>query len=137
MRLRLAVACFAVCALAQAQETYKTRLSPLPATAQTRPDLAGTGSASATFSGTKLTVSGSFDGLKTPATSAKIHAGVMAGVRGPAIGDLTVTKDTKGTISGSLDLTPAQVQELKKGGLYVQIYTEKPTDGTLWGWLMK
>jgi hypothetical protein len=35
-----------------------------------------------------------------------------------------------------MDLTPPQIEHLKKGGLYVQIYTEKPTDGTLWGWLI-
>jgi len=40
-----------------------------------------------------------------------------------------------GTITGSADLNPEQLQHLKKGGIYVQIYTEKPTDGTLWGWL--
>ena len=123
--------------MAQGQETYKTRLSALPADAKTRPDLAGVGSVSAVLSGAKLTVTGSFDGLKTPATSAKLHAGVAAGVRGPAIADLTIAKATNGAISGSVDLTAAQVQTLRKGGLYVQVYSEKPADGTLWGWLLK
>jgi hypothetical protein len=59
----------------------------------------------------------------------------MAGVRGPVFADLTITKATSGTITGSADLNPQQLQYLKKGGIYVQIYTEKPTDGTLWGWL--
>lgn len=57
-------------------------------------------------------------------------------MRGPALGTLTITKAMKGTITGSMDLNPTQVAHLKKGGLYIQIYTEKPADGTLWGWLI-
>lgn len=120
---------------AQSGDTYKARLSALPADAKTRPDLAGTGSVTATLSGTKLTVNGTFEGLKTNAVSAKLQNGVVAGVRGPAFADLTITKAMSGTITGSADLNPDQLQHLKKGGIYVQIYTEKPTDGTLWGWL--
>ena len=123
--------------LAAQNETYKTRLSALPADAKTRVDLAGTGSVTATLAGKKLTVNGTFDGLKTNATMPEIRNGVMAGVRGDAIGTLTITKAMKGTITGSIDLTDPQMEHLKKGGLYVQIYTEKPTDGTLWGWLVK
>jgi hypothetical protein len=122
---------------AQSGETYKTRLSALPADAKTRLDLAGTGSVTAVLAGKKLTVNGTFDGLKTNATMAEIRNGVMAGVRGPAVGTLTITKAMKGSITGSLDLTDPLIEHLKKGGLYVQIYTEKPTDGTLWGWLVK
>ncbi len=127
----------AVALIAQGQQTFKTRLSALPADAKTRPDLAGTGSVTAMLSGSKLTVNGTFEGLRTPATSAKLHAAVAAGVRGPAFADLTVSKATSGTISGSADLTAAQLQNLNKGGIYVQIYSEKPVDGTLWGWLLK
>jgi len=87
-------------------------------------------------SGTKLTVNGTFEGLKTNAVSAKLQNGIVAGVRGPAFADLTITKAMSGTITGSADLDPQQLQNLKKGGIYVQIYTEKPTDGTLWGWLL-
>jgi hypothetical protein len=120
---------------AQSGDTYKTRLSALPADAKTRPDLAGTGSVTATLSGTRLTVNGTFEGLKTNAVSAKLHNGIVAGVRGAAFADLTITKAMSGSISGSADLNTQQLQNLKKGGIYVQIYTERPTDGTLWGWL--
>jgi hypothetical protein len=61
----------------------------------------------------------------------------MAGVRGPAIQDLTISKAVSGTISGSADLTPPQLENLRKGGLYVQIYSEKAPEGVLWGWLIK
>jgi len=131
----LSVGWFGLPGWAQSGDTYKTRLSALPADAKTRPNLAGIGSVTATLSGTKLTVNGTFEGLRTIAVSAKLHNAIMAGVRGPAFADLTITKAMNGTITGSADLNPQQLTNLKKGGIYVQIYTEKPTDGTLWGWL--
>jgi hypothetical protein len=118
-----------------AQETYKARLSALPGDAKTVKDMAGIGSATAMLAGTKLTINATFDGLKTNATKAELRNGVLAGVRGPAIGDLTITKAMRGTVTGIIELTAPQIDHLKKGGLYVQIYSEKPTDGTLWGWL--
>jgi CHRD domain len=128
---------FVLSLAAQSSETFKTRLSPLPADARTRADLAGSGSASAVLTGTKLAISGSFEGLRSAATSASLHSAVAAGVRGPAIGDLTISKDTSGTITGSIDLTPQQLTSLRKGGLYVQIHSEKAPDGVLWGWLLR
>ena len=59
------------------------------------------------------------------------------GVRGASLAMLTVSKALKGTLSGSIDLTPAQVQALKKGQLYVQISSEKAPDGNLWGWFVR
>jgi hypothetical protein len=118
-----------------AQETYKARLSALPGDAKTVKDMAGIGSATATLAGTKLTINATFEGLKTNATKAELRNGVLAGVRGPAIGDLTITKAMKGTVTGTIELAAPQIDHLKKGGLYIQIYSEKPTDGTLWGWL--
>jgi hypothetical protein len=123
--------------LAESGETYKARLTAVPADARTRPDLAGSGTATGVLAGTKLTITGSFEGLKSPATVARLHNAVMAGVRGPAIQDLTISKATGGTISGSADLTPPQLENLRKGGLYVQIYSEKAPEGVLWGWLIK
>jgi hypothetical protein len=87
--------------------------------------------------GTKLTVNGTFEGLKTPATVARLHGAVMAGVRGPAIQDLTISKAVSGTITGTVDLTTPQLENLRKGGLYVQIHSEKAPEGALWGWLIK
>jgi hypothetical protein len=122
---------------AQSGETFKARLSPLPADARTRPSLAGSGSASAVLTGTKLAISGSFEGLVSAATTASLHSAVAAGVRGPAIGGLTVSKATSGTITGSIELTPEQLTGLHKGGLYIQIHSEKAPDGVLWGWFLK
>jgi CHRD domain len=122
---------------AQSGESYKARLSAVPADARTRPALAGLGSATATLSGSKLTVSGSFEGLLSPATTAQLHLAVAAGVRGPVIQDLTISKATSGTLSGSLDLNADQIEKLHKGGVYVQIQSEKEPEGVLWGWLLK
>jgi hypothetical protein len=89
------------------------------------------------LAGTKLTINGTFDGLRSPATAARVHSGLAMGVRGAAISDLTVAKATNGTISGSVDLTPEQVQSLKAGRLYIQISSEKAPEGNLWGWLVR
>lgn len=120
-----------------AQESFKARLSALPADAKTRPELAGSGSVTGTLSGMKLTVNGTFEGLKTNATMVELRDGGLGGVRGPVVGTLTITKAMKGTITGSVELNAAQVEHFKKGGLYVQIYSEKPADGTLWGWFTR
>ena len=118
-------------------ETYKARLTALPADARTRPSLAGIATVTATLSGSKLSLTGSFDGLLSPATKAELHSAVAAGVRGPVIGDLTIAKATSGSISGSADLNPQQIENLHKGGLYVQIYSEKAPEGVIWGWLIQ
>src|SRR5262245_56725128 len=124
-------------AAAQSQETFKGRLAPVPVDAKTRPDIAGFGSATAVLAGSKLTVNGTFEGFKSPATIAQLHQSKVTGNRGPVVFDLTVTKATSGTIGGSFDLTPAQVESLKKGQFYVQVHTDKAPDGNIWGWLLK
>ena len=146
MRVRAAFAGIGfVCALwalslsAQSTETFKARLTPVPADARTRPELTGSGTVSATLAGTTLTFSGSFEGLKTPATTANVHAAVapVAGVRGPAIADISVPKAVSGAISGAVELNAKQLETLRKGGLYLEIHTEKAPEGALWGWLLK
>jgi len=99
--------------------------------------VSGIGTATAVLTGNKLTVTGTFELLRTPATAVRLHNGVATGARGPAIHDLTISKAVSGTISGSADLTTQEVENLRKGRLYIQIYSEKPPDGTLWGWLLK
>ena len=122
---------------AQGAETYKARLTAVPADARTRPSLAGIGSATATLAASKLSITGSFEGLLSPATIAQLHSAVAAGVRGAVISDLTITKSTSGSISGTVDLTPQQIESLHKGGLYIQIHSEKAPDGVIWGWLIR
>ena len=134
---RIAVAVIGLSLAAQSPEIFKARLSAVPADARTRADLAGSGSASAVLTGTKVAITSSYEGLLSAATSASLHSSVAAGVRGPVIGDLTISKATSGTVSGSVELTPAQLTSLRKGGLYIQIDSEKAPDGVLWGWFLK
>jgi hypothetical protein len=122
---------------AQNQERYKVRLSTIPMDGGMRETVAGGGAASAVLAGTKLTITGTFQGLRTPATSARLHHGLARGVRGASLGDLTVSKAVNGTLAGSFDLTPEQLQSLRKGQLYIQISSEKAPDGNLWGWLLR
>ena len=98
--------------------------------------ISGSGSVSAVLSGAKLTVTGTFEGLRSSATIAQMHKSPARGLRGPVVFDLTVTSGTSGTIGGTLDLTPAHVADLENGRLYIQVHSEKAPDGNLRGWLM-
>jgi hypothetical protein len=123
---------------AQAAETFKARLSPVPINISMMATIAGSGSLTATLSGKQLTIQGTFEGLRSPATTARIHRGPK-GIPGPVVPDfeLTVTKATKGAIDGTIELAPDQIADLRKGQWYVQIQSEGAPDGNLWGWLLK
>ena len=127
-----------VCALlAQAQQTFKARLSPVAVDTQLVSVITGHGAVSAVLAGMKLTVNGTFEGMHSPATVAHLHQSKATGVPGPVIHELTVSKGMDGTISGSADLTPAEVEALRKGLLYVMVHSTGAPDGNLWGWLLK
>jgi hypothetical protein len=121
-----------------AAEVFKVHLSPVPISIPMMPTIAGVGSLTATLNGKQLTIQGTFEGLRSPATTVQIHRGPK-GIPGPAIPELnlTVTKAEKGAVSGTLSLTPDQIADLKGGRLYVQIQSERAPDGNLWGWLLK
>ncbi len=131
-----AVGWFGVSGLAQSGNTFKGRLSKVPVDAKMVPILIGTGTATAQLSGTRVTISGTFEGLGTNATTAKLYESKIRGTRGPAIADLTVTKAASGTIAGTVDLSASQLESLKAGKLYIQIDSEKGPEGHLWGWLL-
>ena len=122
---------------AQQQDLFKVRLSPVPIDATMRNDVTGSGSASAVLVANRLTITGSFEGLRGPATAARLHQGPRTGIRGSVIGELTVSPALAGRIAGSVELTSAQIAGLQKGAFYIQIHSEKAPDGNLWGWLLK
>lgn len=124
-------------AAAQAQEVYKARISPVPIDAQLAPVITGHGSVGATLSGSKLTVAGTFEGLHSAATTARLFQSKVIGVPGAAIHDLTVSTGMAGNVSGTVDLTPPQIDALRKGLLYVVVNSTGAPDGNLWGWLQK
>ena len=138
----LSLACIpliaAVSLTAQSAKTYRARLSPVPLDVSMQATVAGSGSVSAVLTGTRLVITGTFDGIKSPATIAQIHKSPVRGVRGPNVLDLTVAKTdaASGAISGAFDLTALQLADLEKGRLYVQLHSEKAPDGNLWGWLL-
>ena len=118
------------------EAVYRARLSVVPIDLAMARTIAGSGSATATLKGRTLTVSGTFEGLKSPATVLRLHRGPNRGLRGPAIGDLTATPATAGEMGGSIELTAAQVEDLRRGRLYLQLHSEGAPDGNLWGWLL-
>jgi hypothetical protein len=125
---------------AQNADKFTARLGWVPISGADRANVSGKGTATATLSGTKLAISGTFEGLAAPATVARLHEGVAKAARGPAIGDLVISKGTSGTITGAVALTPEQLASLKQGRLYVQVHSEKgvaPDGSTLWGWLLR
>jgi hypothetical protein len=119
---------------AQQARTFTARLSTVPITVAMQNVVAGRGAVKAVLTDDTLTVQGTFEGLRTPATVARIHL-APRGMRGPSVLELTVSKGTSGTISGSVELTPRQVEALDKGSLYIQLHSEKAPEGNLWGWL--
>jgi hypothetical protein len=122
---------------AQTPERYKVRLTTVAMDAGMLNTVAGSGSGTATLAGTTLTIAGTFDGLKSPATVAKLRSGVARGVRGESFADLTVSKATKGTITGSIGLTVDQVKSVREGRVYIELASEKAPEGNLWGWILK
>jgi len=122
---------------AQTRDTFKARLSPVPVDERLVSTITGHGSVSAVLSGTKLSLNGSFEGMRSPATAAHLYQSKMTGIRGVAIGDVDVSKAMDGNISASVDLTSAQVEALRKGLLYVMVHSTGAPDGNLWGWLLK
>jgi hypothetical protein len=139
-RLAAVVALAALAMPVAAQQTFDALLTWVPIGGAERNEVAGEGSATATLSGARLTITGSFDGLPARVTGAKLHRGPATGVRGPAIADLRVTGGAAGTVAGDVRLSAEQLAALTAGQLYIQVYSEKgvlPDHATLFGWLLR
>jgi hypothetical protein len=127
----------AMSAVIQAQAPqYRARLSIVPIDIAMQATTAGSGAVTASLKSSTLTISGTFSGLRTAATVARLHRSPRTAMRGVPIGDLAATAGTSGTISGTIELTKEQVEDLAAGRLYVQLHSEKAPDGNLWGWLL-
>src|SRR6202051_4849811 len=88
---------------APSAETFKAHLSPVPINISMMSTIAGSGSLTATLQGKQLTIQGTFEGLRSPATTVQIRPGPK-GIRGPVVvnlADLTVTKAQKGAVRGT------------------------------------
>jgi hypothetical protein len=140
IRWVIALGCV-IAALAAEAQTFTADLGWVPIGGAERTEVAGEGTATATLAGSRLSVTGSFEGLPANATGAKLHQGVATGARGrgTVIADLAVAGGTSGTLSGEVSLDAEQLAALRAGRLYIQIYSEKgvlPDHDTLFGWLL-
>ena len=68
----------------RARSATKPGSRPCPSTSCRCANVTGSGAITGVLTGTKLTISGTFDGLGGPATIAQMHRGPL-GIRGPAV----------------------------------------------------
>jgi len=144
--LALGFVCLVVSKAHAAPQVFTTHLESVALSAAERPNVNGEGDVRAVLDGRTLTISGTFEGLPTPATRARIFRGIVVGAPGEPILDLTVSSGTSGTISGTQRLTSDQLAALRDEKLYVQIDSVGAPgtvsgpflapNGTVWGWLM-
>lgn len=137
-RFALLLACAAVVAAATAgaqARQYRARLAPVPLDVAMQATIAGAGSVTGTLAGSTLTLSGTYKDLRTAATVVRLHRGPRIAMRGPAIAELKASGGTAGTISGTIELTKEQLEDLSNARLYIQLHSEKAPEGNLWGWL--
>jgi hypothetical protein len=120
---------------AQAPPVLRARLAPVPIDVAMQATIAGQGTATATLSGTTLSVEGSYQGLVTPATTVRVYESARMGMRGTLVGEFPSGGSTSGSFKGAVTLSSGQAAAFGKGLLYVQIQSEKAPDGNLWGWL--
>jgi len=120
---------------AQQSKSYATRLSPVPLTIAMQEVVAGVGSVTAALAGDQLTLTGTFDGLRSPATIARLHV-APRGIRGPAFADIMVPRAASGTFKAVVRLSDSERQALDKSSVYIQLHSQKAPEGNLWGWLV-
>ena len=122
---------------AQAQDgaRFGGRLSIVPVDFATRANVSGSGEAEAVLEDGTLTVHGTFEGLSSPATAARLHRAPPAR-RGPAVFALDVTAAASGRVEGQVELDDMQAEALRRGEYYVQIATRNNPEGEIRGWLL-
>jgi hypothetical protein len=119
-------------ALAQA---IQGEFDPCPFTPATRANVAGSGSFTASLDGTTLSITGKFSDLSSPATAAHLRMGLAMGVPGTVVGELSVSHEVSGAVTGKLTLSAEQLVALRRNSIYIQIDSIKAPDCTVWGWL--
>jgi CHRD domain-containing protein len=98
----------------------------------------GTGSATVTLDGDKITWNVTFSDLSGPATASHIHGPAPAGKNaGVLVWLSTKGKPAVSPLTGSATLTAAQAADLMNGQCYVNVHTAKNPGGEIRGQLMK
>ncbi len=127
-------------AAAQDPALVRSRLASAPPYRVPRATVAGSGDVWWSLDGPTLALTGTFKGLASAATVARIHMGMMTAVMGDPVFDLnveTAEDGRSGIITGSVRLDPEQVRALEDGRLYVQLDSEGTENGHLQGWLLR
>lgn len=101
----------------------------------------GSGTATLTLKGQKLTVFGSFDGLESNVVSAQLRGPADANSTGPVFCTLLTPTSRSGSIDegegsgscGDRELSEAEVEQLKSGAMYISLTTETRPNGELRG----
>jgi hypothetical protein len=121
-----------------APEAYGVHLGPVARTNINRFTAVGRGTAGAILEGHKLSISGKFGGMVSPATDAHLCVSQGIGLPGVCGPELEVSKAMNGTLTGSVTLNARQLAALPAGQLYVQINSlnSPAPGGNLWGWLL-
>lgn len=95
----------------------------------------GTSSISLTPNKAALTISATASGLSGPASAAHVHRADMAGGDGPVVKNLTLNGNTaSGTWSltdASQPFSPAHLEDLRAGRLYINFHTAANPNGEL------
>lgn len=130
-------ALFALTSRARAAST--TFKADMKASSEVPPNTtAGTGSATVTLDGDKITWNVTFSGLSGPATAAHIHGPAPAGKNaGVLVWLSTKGKPATSPLTGSATFTAAQASDLMNGECYVNVHTAKDPGGEIRGQLMK
>ena len=135
MKIAIAALTLLLQAASPPATSFRARFSPVPVESNNASKITGGGLVTATLNGSTLTIAGTFQGMKSPATIAQIHM-AQRGVRGPVEFDLQIDKTPNGQVSGVITLTKVQIDTLRRGWYYIQIHAEQAPDGNLWGWLL-
>lgn len=135
-RLILAAVLFVSLTAAQAPESRTARLTRAPVDEVTFTEFTGSGLATARLDGSVLRITGTFEGLGAPATTANLHAGAK-GIRGPVVAPLELDSGTEGTIRAELTLSDVQADYFRNERLYIQLQSNDYPDGLLRGWLVQ
>jgi hypothetical protein len=130
-------ALFALTSRARAATT--TFKADIKASSEVPPNMTtGTGSATVTLDGDKITWNVTFSGLSGPGTAAHIHGPAPAGKNaGVLVWLSTKGKPAASPLTGSATLTAAQASDLMNGQCYVNVHTAKNPGGEIRGQLMK
>lgn len=132
--LFICIAAFNVNGQATSQ-SFHARLSPMPVTPQTVDSITGIGQVDIKLDGNTLTLSGTFTGMSSNASSAHIHNGPKA-QPGPVTFSLEVDPGSAGNISGTFELTEEQANALRDEEFYIQIHSIDNPAGELRGWIL-